>query len=88
MSKDEEPHNPKYVTSEQCALVVKGFSEDLKTIQKALVGDDMLGGIVKDLSDVKRDLGHATGIVRNIGVPIIVAVVTAALVYWLSLPFS
>ena len=50
MSKDEDPHNPKYVTSKQCAATKTYFQSELQTIKKAIIGDDMRGGMVHDLS--------------------------------------
>ena len=57
MSKDEEPRNPKYVTSMQCNKTQEFFQKELKTIKNALIGDDMRGGIVKDIADMKSNNG-------------------------------
>ena len=80
MSKDEEPHNPKYVTSNQCreihGLCSAQFKGDLQKIHKAIAGDDMRGGMVKDLADLKSKLG----IVKTVLLPITLSVVCALLV--------
>ncbi len=84
LSTEENPHNPKFVTTLQCKAMMAEFKGELDTIKYALVGKDLRGGIVKDVADIKS----ATGFIRSIGVPILVAVVTAAIVYWFALPFK
>ena len=82
MSENEEPHNPKYVTSIQCVSKHDGcaadFKDELRTIKKALVGHDMRGGLVKDMSDLKAKLS----IVKTVLLPIALSVASALLVAW------
>ena len=82
MSKYEEPRNPKYVTALQCISkqtnCSSDFKEELRTIKKALVGDDMRGGIVKDMGDLKSKLSLA----KTVLLPIALSVVSALLVAW------
>ena len=80
MSKDEEPHNPKYITSKQCDITKAYFQEELQTIKKALVGDDMRGGMVSDLADLKSKLS----IVKTVLLPVAISVVSALLVAWVA----
>lgn len=62
----EEPSNPdhSYATRER-----------LGKIELALFGENGRGGMVKDVNDIKANLG----IVRTLGVPILIAVVTAVI---------
>ena len=48
--------NPNGVTKSECLVISGGIKKNLDTITKALVGDDMRGGIVKDLADIKANL--------------------------------
>ena len=82
MSKDEEPHNPKYITANQCNTKQTNcsadFKDELRTIKKALVGDDMRGGMVKDMGDLKAKLSIA----KTVLLPITFSVISALLVAW------
>jgi len=88
MSEDEEPRNPKYVTSLQCISkqtnCSSDFKDELRTIKKALVGDDMRGGIVKDMGDLKSKLSLA----KTVLLPIALSVVSALLVAWAVTGFN
>ena len=78
MSEDEEPHNPKYVTSKQCASTKTYFESELKTIKKALTGDDMRGGMVKDMAELKAKLS----IGKTVLLPIVLSITSAVLIAW------
>lgn len=60
------------------------MKEELKTIRTALVGEDYRKGIVKDVTDLKKDVGDlkktrsaTVDIIKSVVVSIVVAVVTA-----------
>jgi hypothetical protein len=50
MSEDE------YVTKADCAKNMAPINSDLLTIKKALVGDDLRGGLVQDVTYIKTTL--------------------------------
>jgi len=82
--------NPQsYVTRAECKQMMSGVKDDISVMKKALVGDDMRHGIVKDVADIKSTLKTASAI-KNILVPILIAVasslITAALLGGLHLP--
>ena len=77
-----------YITAAQCLERVSEMKGEMQVIKQALVGPDLRGGLVKDMADIKRDLSNATGVISRVGVPILVALVTAALVYWTSSAIS
>ena len=52
MPKKERNH----VTISECGEKSRVINNELSVIKKALVGDDMRGGIVKDLADIKANL--------------------------------
>jgi hypothetical protein len=72
--------NPGYVTRSECANITGDMNKKLDTIQKALVGDDMRGGIVKDVADLKKENSTLYQILKNVIAPITIALVTA----WLA----
>ena len=51
-----EKDNPDYVTKAECVQISGSINDELKTIKKALVGEDMRGGLVKDVADIKNTL--------------------------------
>ena len=75
MSK-EEKRNP-YVTRAECAKVVSKFNGELETIKLALVGEDMRGGLVKDVAEIKA----ATSWIKTVLVPIVTSVAAAIITY-------
>ena len=87
MSVDEEPRNPKYVTSIQCDSKQKNcssdFKDEMRTIKKALVGDDLRGGIVKDMSELKTRLS----LVKTVVLPVALSIISAILVAWATTGF-
>jgi len=44
------------------------LKNDLTTVLKALVGDDLRGGIVKDVADTKKDISEIKASIKNNGV--------------------
>ena len=44
------------MTRAECAQISGQLQEDSKIIKRALVGDDLLGGLVKEVADIKRSL--------------------------------
>jgi len=65
------------VTHVECAKIVDGLREELKTMKVALVGEDMRGGLVKDVQEIKS----ATGFVKTVFLPIIMSVSAAVITY-------
>jgi len=63
--------------------------DDIKVMKKAIVGDDLRHGIVKDVADIKNYLRTVKAI-KDIVVPILIAVasslITAAFLGGLHLP--
>ena len=82
LSKDEEPHNPKYITANQCEKNIAGIKSEIDVIKRALVGDDMRGGIVKDMADVKSTLKGATGFFKHFILPVATSVITSLIISW------
>ena len=73
---EKEKGNP-YVTQAQCAKQVAEFNGELQTIKKALVGEDMRGGLVKDVAEIKA----ATSWIKTVLVPIVTSVAAAVITY-------
>jgi len=48
--------NSKYVTRTECAQISGQISGELSILKKALVGEDMRSGVVKDIADLKNDV--------------------------------
>jgi hypothetical protein len=71
----EKKKNPGYVTTSECKQISGSINNELETIKKALIGDDMRGGLVKDVADIK--LAHSW--VTTYLVPIMSSVVTAVI---------
>ena len=69
-------NSPRYVTADECARVSGDIRRELSILKKALVGDDMRGGIVKDVQDIKNTLKTASS-VANFVKPVVVAVLSA-----------
>lgn len=90
--KPSEENNPGHVTRAECYRTTTIMKEDLKTIRTALVGKDMRGGIVKDVTDLKKDVGDlkktrsaTVDTIRSVVVSIVVAVVTAWIIMGMPL---
>jgi len=64
------------VTKTECNLMMEPVTNDIKTIKKALVGEDLKSGLVKDVADIKSTLKTWQAI-KNIIIPIIIAVSSA-----------
>jgi len=76
----EKQKNPQYVTRAECVQISSTIKEELKAIRTALVGEDMRGGLVKDVADLKKERSTTLEIVKSIVVPIVVAIATALIV--------
>jgi hypothetical protein len=74
---EETKDDPGHVTRAECNKTVAKFNGELQTIKKALIGDDMRGGVVKDVSEIKA----ATSIVKTVFLPIILSVSASIIVY-------
>lgn len=57
MSKKDDP---RYVTQAQCAKQVKEVTRELETVKIALIGEDMRGGLVKDVQYIKTMVDKET----------------------------
>jgi hypothetical protein len=66
-------NEPRYVTVEDCARISGEINRKVDLIMKTLVGEDMRGGLVADVRDIKT----ATSAVKTIIVPIVISVVSA-----------
>lgn len=72
--------NPGYVTRTECHQTSTAIKKELHTIRIALVGEDMRGGLVKDVANLKKERSTTLEIVKNVAVPIIIAVITATII--------
>ena len=52
-------HQDDFVTKIECRQITSGFQDDLATIKKAIMGDDMRGGMVRDISEIKGRVNKA-----------------------------
>lgn len=59
-------NDPEYMTKSECFQISSAIRKDMDVMKKALVGDDMRGGIVKDLSEIKTALKNNSG-TRGLG---------------------
>ena len=50
--------NPGYVTVDECKRITRSFRNDLGVIKKALVGPDLRGGLVADVSEIKTKVNN------------------------------
>jgi len=48
----------KYVTREECIKAMEQVAIDIKVMKRALVGEDMRGGIVKDIAELKSKINE------------------------------
>jgi len=75
MAKKED--NPKYVTVEDCTRQVATCQAELRAMKNALVGEDMRGGLVADVQQIKT----ATSAIKTILVPIVTSICAAIITY-------
>lgn len=64
MSRSKHNHDD-FVTKVECQQITSTFREDLGTVKMALVGEDMRGGIVRDVSEIRSTLknnGYSKGL--------------------------
>jgi len=76
MGRKKNP-NTSYVTRAECFQISGDIKKDLNTIKLTLVGEDMRGGLVKDLQEIKA----ATSVLKTVVVPIVISVVSALITY-------
>lgn len=84
MPNEEEPHNPKYVTAAMCKRQIENFRAEIKDlkssqekVERALIGEDMQGGLVKEVADIKATLKTGSTAMNWIK-PVVIAIVTTA----------
>lgn len=53
------------VTFGECEKNMQPIKDDLGTVLKALVGDDLRGGIVKDVADTKKDIAEIKNALKS-----------------------
>lgn len=75
---DKKLGNPGCVTTAECAQISGSINKELGTIKRALVGDDMRGGIVKDVADIKSNLRNSTGLGRKERAMIYTSIISVA----------
>ena len=71
--KSSDTNPGKFMTRNECAQITTHLKEEVKTIKRALFGEDMRGGMVKDVQEIKS----ATSFFKSILVPIIISVASA-----------
>lgn len=54
-----------YVTKAECAETSGQIRDEISIVKKALVGEDLRGGLVKDVSDMKNDLKDMKKYINN-----------------------
>lgn len=69
-----------YVTKAECLAISGNIMKELQIIKKALVGDDMRGGLVKDVSDLKKERSTGVEITKTVVMPIVIAIITAIII--------
>jgi len=77
MATKKKHSSSRFVTHAECASTVESIKAELRTIKNTLVGEDMRGGLVKDVQEIKS----ATGIVKTVILPIIISVCAALITY-------
>ena len=75
----EEKNPTKFVTRAECTQISGSIRDELKTIRVALVGEDMRGGLVKDVADLKKERSTTVEVLKAVVVPIVVAVASSAI---------
>jgi hypothetical protein len=74
---DDDP--PAYVTRAECIRIHGEIKSALVVINRTLVGEDMRGGLVKDVQEIKS----ATSAIKTVVVPIVISVLSALTTYGL-----
>jgi hypothetical protein len=70
-------NDPQYVTREECQRISGEIRNDLHTIKKALIGEDMQSGLVKTVHDLAKNQSLTKELIKSVGVPILVVLITA-----------
>jgi len=55
----------KFVTKAECYKTHIQITSDISQIKNAIVGEDLRGGIVKDVADTKKDISEIKTAIRN-----------------------
>jgi len=81
MSKSQKnsAKNPNPSTLDTLVTKIDFIRDDVKKINLALWGKDGRGGLVKDVSDLKKERSTTLGIAKSIATPIIIAVVSSVI---------
>lgn len=81
MSAKKRRFNPDdYVTKTECMAISGNILKELQVIKKALVGDDLRSGLVKDVSDLKKERSTTMELLKSVVVPIFVATIVAVVI--------
>ena len=54
-----------FIAKAECYKTHAQITCDFETIKKALVGDDLRGGLVKDVADTKKDISEIKRSIKN-----------------------
>lgn len=71
-----------FVTVDDCAHFRAEIRGELKVLKTALVGEDLRGGLVKDVADIKSKLSMWSA-AKDIVIAIAVAVASALITAWI-----
>ena len=77
MSQKRKRNPSKFVTHAECTSIMDSVKAELKTIKITLIGEDMRGGLIKDVQEIKS----ATSIVKTVVVPMVISVSAALITY-------
>lgn len=87
MSSEHDDNPEGFVTRQECAQISSGIKEELKTIRVAIVGENMQGGLVQKVGKLenavealKKERSTVIELIKSVGVPIAVAVITAVII--------
>lgn len=75
--------HPEYVTKESCEQTMCNVGDKVDKFDLALFGSDGRGGMASDIRDIKA----YTGIVRQVVIPVVIAVASAVLTAWILTGF-
>jgi len=84
--KSSDSNPSRYMTRNECGQVSGQLKEEVGMMKRALFGDDMRGGMVKDVADIKSSLRlwsqlktFGLGIATTVIAALIIAALTHAL---------
>lgn len=58
----KKENDPAYVTRRECTTMMQPLASDVKTMKNAMVGEDLQGGFVKTINDMKIELANLKNI--------------------------